>query len=48
MAKREVEDAFHMRNRVIGVIFVLGGISLAVLGWTGSLAIRTAFPGIFV
>lgn len=47
MAKQELEDAFHMRNRVLGVIFVVGGVSLAVLGWSGSMAIRTIFPGVF-
>lgn len=47
MAKQELEDAFHMRNRVLGVIFVLGGFGLAVLGWCGSLIVRTVFPGVF-
>lgn len=47
MAKKEVEEAFHMRNRVLGVIFVAGGFGLALLGWSGSLAIRTIFPGVF-
>lgn len=47
MAKQELEDAFHMRNRVLGVIFVVGGVSLAMFGWGGSMAVRTAFPGVF-
>lgn len=47
MAKQELEDAFHMRNRVLGVIFVVGGFGLAVLGWCGSLIVRTVFPGVF-
>jgi hypothetical protein len=47
MAKQEVEDAFHMRNRVLGVIFVVSGFGLAVLGWSGSLMVRTLFPGVF-
>lgn len=47
LGKHEVEEAFHLRNRVLGVILVSGGFGLAVLGWSGSLAIRTMFPGVF-
>jgi len=44
MARQEVEDAFHMRNRVLGAMFVLSGIGLAVVGWTGSKAYQVLFP----
>lgn len=44
MAKQEMEDAFHMRNRVLGVMFVLSGIGFAFVGWTGSKAYHALFP----
>ena len=44
MAKREIEDAFHMRNRVLAALLVVCGLGFAVLGWTGSRAINLLFP----
>ncbi|KAJ9662328.1 hypothetical protein H2198_001462 [Neophaeococcomyces mojaviensis] len=46
LAKREMEDAFHMRNRVLAAICIFGGIGFALVGWTGSKAWYTIFPGL--
>lgn len=44
LARREVEDAFHMRNRAMAALLIATGIGLALLGWTGSKVIHALFP----
>lgn len=44
MAKQEMNDAFHLRNRVIAAILVICGLGLALLSWTGSKAYHALFP----
>lgn len=44
LARREVEDAFHMRNRAMAALLIATGIGLAFLGWTGSKVIHALFP----
>lgn len=45
MAKREIEDAFHIRNRVLAAIFVISGLGLALAGWSSVKAAQFIFPG---
>jgi len=44
MARHEIDDAFHMRNRVLAAMFIFSGIGLAVVGWSGSRAYHALFP----
>lgn len=46
MAKREMEDAFHLRNKVLAAMFVISGIGLALIGWGGSKVLHALFPGL--
>lgn len=46
LAKQSLEDAFHLRNRVLAAICIFGGIGFAFLGWTGSKAWYALFPGV--
>lgn len=46
MARREIEDAFHLRNRVLAAIFVITGFGFALAGWSGVKVVQMLFPGI--
>ena len=35
LMKREMDDAFAMRNRVIAVMMICGAFGVAILGWCG-------------
>ena len=35
LMKREMEDAFAMRNRVIAAMMVCGALGVAIVGWSG-------------
>lgn len=43
MARREVEDAFHLRNRALAALLIAAGIGMALAGWTGSKVYHALF-----
>lgn len=47
MARREIEDAFHLRNRVLAAIFIITGFGFALAGWGGVKITQMLFPGVF-
>lgn len=36
LARQEMEDAFALRSKVIAGFAILGGVSVAIVGWCGS------------
>lgn len=45
--RKEVDEAFHLRNRVLGAMLFVGGLSAALFGWACAKAFRTMFPNGF-
>lgn len=46
MAKQELEDAFHLRNKVLAAMFIFSGIAFALLGWSGSRLLQMVFSSV--
>lgn len=44
--REEVDDAFHLRNRVLGVVLFVGGLSAALIGWACTKAFSAVFPSV--